>query len=716
MEITVDTLPDGQQDEPVPLLRPMGVSGGNSVGASRSQVDQDEVAGDLLDMQVKEPMVQQHFGFESREHSHSRSDAPIAKYIPASPFASSLESNMKANTGFEGEENPRPQTPPSSTSRLPTKFRLWHEKFKNSGMSASATEFRPGGMTQPLTPSRETKDPIFQPPYVSGKRSMAIPIIKPPPRELDMIAAPKPDKPMSSHEDEGTGGGWGGGVAGATGEVEEIPDREEMSVPESKEIQRHREEEEEVDNRIYYEAPEEITQTEGQALQQSPSHQDVENVSASDVVVGPEWSRPQPELKHEESTPYRRASLPVSETSTPIPAVSDIQRADTSPRALSILSDDDIDNESNLLKSEILELKEEALEPPGPPIVEREYIETPIVGMEGLGDQGNGGSIGIVGEEIQEVATSANTSSAEMLAVLMSGVEFQPASDTSFRKPPHDDFKWDEETAVPMTEEASGGGNFKPEGDCWGTTSPEEDPQAASNGAGWDDWSTNQPSGVDNQWDDRGHVARDIEGDDEWGPPKPKQPEYVDTPKPTKPVWAMIAAAPAKQTIADSGTTSAFVNSPRPTEAPPVKKIATAPQPVGSPMKFPPRPGSAHKVVNPGQKRGAAPCVYIYFVPPPNRAAANLPTSNKVSIVESTAIRKLAVLYTKHFKDDHLLSLVSNERDHYLELRVSKSDNGPVTKHKVHLDSRLIDYDLGSEIWVSIVYIGLVRNTKKLSQ
>ncbi|RVD83237.1 uncharacterized protein DFL_007633 [Arthrobotrys flagrans] len=741
MEITIDTLPDEQQDEPIPLLQPMAVSGGKSIRGSEPQLGRNEVAGDLLDMQINEPIAQQHLGFEAKQHSHTQSEVSIVQFTPANPFVSSFEKTVDTNE-LEGEENLEPQILPSTPFNLPPKFGSWSGKFKSAAMSASAAEFRPSSEVKCSTtaaefkPSNETKffstlaaeikpsseirfstsaaelkpssdvqlptssdeNTLFQLPQGTVKRSMAIPIVKPPSPALAMIAAPKPGIPMSSHDDEGSDDGWGGGAV-ATLEPEETPVGEESVVVEDKEWPGHTEE---AESRMDNEVSRDTVETKEQGLQLSPPSEDVETTSISETIVG--------------SGPTYGKSQIYSGRSTPNPTDGEAQYANMSPRKDSV-SEDEFDNESNLLKSEILEPKDGVTESLEPTVVKEEHTGTPIGEPEEPKENEKGRNIEVVEEKSLESVPATKSSSAEMLAVLMSSVEFRPAGDTEFHTI-NDDFNWDMETAVPLTEEPALSQNLDPTVDSWDTTSPAGDFQATSGGSGWGDWSTSQSAVVDDtQWDNRGHVRRDSEEDAEWGPPKPKQLEHVDTPKPAKPEWAQVAAAglAGQQSAAEPSPYFILATSPRPTETPTVKKETTSSNPVASPMSFPPRPGSSHRnsIVSPKQKRGAAPCKFIYFVPSSNCTIPNATNSNKISLVQSTAIRKLAILYAKHFKDNRLLSRANSNQNHLLELSVSRSENGLVTKHKVDLESKLMEYDFPNEFWVSVSYLGPQGNVQR---
>ncbi|KAK6510624.1 hypothetical protein TWF506_009727 [Arthrobotrys conoides] len=727
MEITIDTLPEGQQDEPVPLLRPLGVSGGGPTRGGGSQIGRNEVAGDLLDMQINEPIAHQHLGFDVQQLPHIQAKAPITQFTPTGPFIPAFEKTVDMNE-LAGEENLDPQILASTALNPPLKFGSWSAAFKSTAMSASAVEFKPSSGIQLSTVAAESKpinevklsttavefkpnsqlqvpaspseDPHFQLPHSQVKRSMAIPIVKPPSPALSMVAAPKPDMPITSYDDEDDDDGWGSRVA-ATIQSEEILVEEEVF---SETLEEWPSQKGEGANRTD-EPPTEIVETEEQQLQLCPPTEDIETASVSDTVVGPG-------PKYEESQIYRKESLSASGRSTPKPAEDGIHHVNMSPQQDVVSLEYQSDNDSNLLKSEILEPRTEAPESLDPTVVEEERSKSSNAQVEESKEGEAEKNTQVTEEKSDESAPAKTLSSAEMFAVLMSGVEFTPAGDTEAQYVSND-LRYEGTKEFTPNEEPSQSEVLNPAADSWDTTtSPAGDFHATSDGGGWGDWSTNRiPVVDDDQWDNRGHVPRDSEGDAEWGPPKPKVPEHIDPPK-AKSGWAQVAAAglPGYQRATNPIPSLTFAASPRSTETPAIKKVAPTPNSVGLPMTFPPRPGSSNRNsnmhMNPKQKRGNVPCKFMFFVPPPNCTIPNATNSNKISLVQTTPIRKLAVLYAKHFKETRLLSRVEGSQNHILELSVSRSENGPVTKHKVDLESRLIEHDFGHEFWVSVIYLG----------
>ncbi|KAF3085861.1 hypothetical protein TWF102_001862 [Orbilia oligospora] len=711
MEITIDTVPEGQQDEPTSLLQPLGVSGGKSTRSGGPQSGRDEVAGDLLDMQINEPIARQRLNFETEQYSYTQSKAPVTRFNAASSF-SSIFGGIAAVDELEGEEIVNPHIIAPTSHNLPLKSASWYGGSKTGAMSASAAEFKPSGDVKLSTaasefkpsgqlqvPTSSSEDPHITLPQGQAKRSMAIPIVKPPSPALDMIAAPKPDMPITSYDDEEEDyGDWDGKVA-ATMESEKSPgEEEEAAVPDTTEEWSSYKDE--ADNRRD-DLSIDIAQTKSQEHQLSPPTEDIEIASVSDTIVG---SGP----RYEESQIY---SPPASGRSTPTPTDGGNQNVNMSPPLDPVSLEDQSDNESNLLKSEILEPKHEVPESSDTTVAQEEKNATTDGQAEESGEDDKEKSIQGAEEMGDESAPAKAQSSAEMLAVLMSGVEFTPAGDTGAPGVSNDNmYKWEEAKEFTPTEEPGQSEIPNPTTESWDTTTS---PGGDFHGTGWGDWSTKQTFTVDdNQWDNRGHVRRDSEGDAEWGPPKPKEPEHIDPPKPAKSGWAQVAAAglPSHQSSTNPSPSHPFPTSPRPAETPVVKKPTTTSNSVGLPMTFPPRPGSSNKnsnsQMNGKQKRGAVPCKFMYFVPPHNCSIPNATNSNKISLVQTTAIRKLAVLYAKHFKETRLVSRFEGNQNHILELSISRSENGPVTKHKVDLESKLIEHDFGNEFWVSINYLG----------
>ncbi|KAK6529486.1 hypothetical protein TWF281_008659 [Arthrobotrys megalospora] len=686
MDITIDTLPyeQQQQEEPAPLLQPMGVSGGKSIQGSGSQIGRNEVAGDLLDIQINvtEPMAAQH--------THHQPGATVAQYTSGGRFTSSFEEGVDLGE-LEGEEKPEPQVQLRNTFIMPPKPAPWTSKRVASAMSAAAAEFKPGTGLQ--SPSLPIEDPVSHLRQATGKRSMAIPIVKPPSPALSMVAAPKPDLPITSHEDDDVDDDWENRVAAAS-EPETDPAIEELASSETEEMENKADE---VDNLIDDELPRSFVSAEEQAIQISPpteDPEDLETASASDTMVG---SGP----KCEDPQPHGRISPVHSRCVSPRQAEKVPQDADTSSQNSSVEPDSKFGDENRLFDYFIPDSRNEGVELESV-ITGVDRSETPIVETESLGR--GGGVVEEVEEKEEEPVPTEKQSSIEMLAALMSGAEFKPPSYTNPQEV-DGNFKWDEEVQHSPPEEPVPSDNLDPTASSWDAPSWGGDFQATSGGSGWGDWSTAHDSKIDeSQWDNRGHVRRDSDGDAEWGPPKPKKPEYVEAPKPAKPAWGKGGPIqwPSRPTAGDPGPAIAPAAPTRPPAAP--KKAITITNPTGQPITFPPRPGSSSK--SPKQKRGV-PCKYIFFVPPPNCSIPDATNSNKISLVQSTTIRKLTQLYAKHYKESRLLSCANNLlHNPVLELTVSRSEGGPGTTYDVEADTKLVDCDFGDEFWVSIVYPG----------
>ncbi|KAK6511644.1 hypothetical protein TWF481_000553 [Arthrobotrys musiformis] len=703
MEITVDTQPDAEQDEhePAPMLQPMAISGGKS--ARRPNIGRSEPTGDLLDMQINEPIAEQH------SYNQSLAPAAAAKFSPSGLFASSFEETGSTSV-LERDQNSGSDVISANRVALPADFGSWSRNFKSSSMSAAAAEFKPGGELQLPTSTLPTEAPLFKLPESSVKRSMAIPIVKPPSPGLAMVAAPKPDMPMTSYGEEDVESEWED-EAGTTAGPEDAPPRRQSVSPQNKEwLEQVEKEEDTVD-----EEPKEIAiaETKQQSFQLSLPSEDVETASVSDTIVG---SGP----KYEESQTYGGASLPPSMRGTPKPSDEFIP---ANPQKYSAFPPGD---EPQSFYNDIPRGKTGGSEPPEPLQSKEESPGRSLVETENL--EGNQQEEEIEEQSHEPELAAIKSSAAEMLAVLMSGAEFRPSGDVEFRPADEDLGISGERESLPMEEQDSS--ETVDPAESWDTTSPDVEFQATSGGGGWGDWSTGQESIVDHsQWDDRGHVRRDSDEDNKWGGPKSKQSELVDppAPPPAKSGWAQVASGPSPAATGawpslpnSTGSGPSFILATLPRRPPtPIAKKPTVPSnPVGQQMNFPPRPGSVPKNSNASpnskQKRGAVPCKFLFFVPPPNYSIPNATNSNKISLVQSTPIRKMARLYAIHFNYDSLLSCVEDtSRNPLLELRVSKSEGGPVTTHKVQLDRRLIEFDFGTEFWVSIAYRGAQGNSKR---
>lgn len=503
MDVTIDTLPyeQQQQEEPIPLLQPMAVSGGKSVQGSGSQIGRNEVAGDLLDIQINvtEPRATQH--------TYHRSEASLAQYTSGGTFAPSFEEGVDLGE-LEGEEESEPQAPPRRTFIMPPKPAPWVSKRVSSAMSAAAAEFKPGSGLQ--SSDLPIENPVTHLRQATGKRSMAIPIVKPPSPALAMVAAPKPDLPITSHdddddvdEDEDMDDDWDNGVA-ATMEPETAPVVEELVSTETEEMEDN---EYEVDNHID-ELSKSFISTEERGAQISPPTEDpegLETASASDTMTG---SGP----KYEESQPRDEISPAHSRCSTPRQAEKAPQDMDTGPQNGSVEPEAKFNDDNHLFDYFIPDSRNEGVELE-PMVTEVERSDTPIVEAEKPGDGQIGDLVEEVEEKNEEPVPAEKPSSTEMLAALMSGAEFKPANYPTSQAI-DGNFKWVEEVEYSPPEEPVPSDNLDPTASAWNAPSWGGEFQATSGGGGWGDWSTAHDSTIDeSQWDNRGHVRRDSDGD-----------------------------------------------------------------------------------------------------------------------------------------------------------------------------------------------------------
>ncbi|KAF3931487.1 hypothetical protein ABW19_dt0204854 [Dactylella cylindrospora] len=218
MDVTVDTTPyehEGPVAAEVPVLQPVNATVNAFISDSKGKDPitpwgGNEVSEDLLQIQTSldRPPIQhedeERFKYKGR------------LFVP----------RQTLNT--ENVDVSIPQEPPRNGFVMPPKPAPWTRlDRRDSGMSPSATEFKPNGFGSSAalsdwdaeSPGVETKpliqDPIFQIRQATGKRSMAIPIVKPPSPPLTVVAAPKPEIPNSfeSSKGEEEDDGWGDRVA-----------------------------------------------------------------------------------------------------------------------------------------------------------------------------------------------------------------------------------------------------------------------------------------------------------------------------------------------------------------------------------------------------------------------------------------------------------------------------------------------------------------------
>ncbi|KAF3920520.1 hypothetical protein ABW20_dc0108481 [Dactylellina cionopaga] len=222
-------MPYGQEreaDEGLSVLQPLTMNGNKPAHVEVvSQMGGSEVVGDLLDIQNSSETI-------AVQHHHTQSDGSLNRYdgsrlfIPP-PYQGSMVESMGNVTELEGEENPEPfqmppaQVPPPNLFVMPPKPMPWTSSRKLGVMSPSASEFRPiGALGSSALP---IENPIFQIKQATGKRSMAIPIVKPEVRPARETSAPELDmqdsRPNHKAEEHQADDGWGDKVV--EGPVEE---------------------------------------------------------------------------------------------------------------------------------------------------------------------------------------------------------------------------------------------------------------------------------------------------------------------------------------------------------------------------------------------------------------------------------------------------------------------------------------------------------------
>ncbi|KAK6344278.1 hypothetical protein TWF696_007919 [Orbilia brochopaga] len=514
MDITVDTMSYEPQvvEERPSLLQPMALSGRKDVSVAPSQFGSMEVAGDLMEIQTALDTIgaRQHV-----EATAPRFNNPSRLFVPhyhPEPEPLALE--------LAGEESLEPQAPQPNTFVMPPKPESCTSKKQS--MSPSATEFKPGGGFSSTSTIEPDDNPIFR----LRKRSMAIPIIKPPSPPETIIAAPKPDMPdgytLDTHEQEEAvyaqdtceeavkqeeTDGWGRRVA-VTAELTEEPARNRIDPVYTYEDPADEDDEEE------QEPTEEVPAKEAPAQEAPrPSVQVGEWDGAPSTYSSAEASYPPTSTNDEEATvappseqeevasvsetvvassskPEERSAPSHSELNTEDEATTQVE----SSKSPSVGPESKFEGENHLFDDSpaVGDQEPQQIEPD---VNEVQQHDVPIIVTEPPADPADDGVQALQELEysVQKppviMATSGGSSRAEL--------ESEPRLRSM-------DFRWSEE---PYEEPAGDGMQQQAPADQWGEA-PGWDSKPDS---GWNDWSTpatapGYGSHWEAQWDTRGHV------------------------------------------------------------------------------------------------------------------------------------------------------------------------------------------------------------------
>ncbi|KAJ6259683.1 hypothetical protein Dda_5321 [Drechslerella dactyloides] len=706
MDITVDTMvyEAPAVETHASLLQPMAISGRKDVSVAASQFGSMEVAGDLMEIQsaLEPAAARQRAAVSAPRLDPSRLFVP---QYPPEPEPLAME--------LEGDDNPEPQASQPNTFVMPPKPAPW--TFKKPGMSPSAMEFKPsGGFNSTIEPD---DNPIFR----GRKRSMAIPIIKPPSPPETIVAASKPDIPDATTQDthetasyakdthqeaakeEEEDDGWGGRVA-VTAEL-----TEEQSHPRQGRLYHYRGPSDDLEESAggIPASSEEGGEWDGGASTTSltesshvpgstggeahlaPPDEDEEVASVSETVVasGPKSG--------ERSAASNNGLSTEDEGTTHLESTG-------SP---SIDTESKFEGESHLFDDDS----------PAPGDSESQRNEL------GSADARRHGIPVIVSEPPRKTADERPQapqeleSSVQKLRVIMATSGGQPRAELEPEPRLRAmGFRWSEEPY-----EQSGQVEVKQEPEqqngWWGTPAFGPEATTSNNEPSWGDWSIpatapGYASQWEAQWDNRGHVPLPEDNDSEWAPKKPAQPVVVasraaDTgnnrsSEPQKPAWATVASlnsAPGHMALPTKPAAMAAA----------MKKGIAPKHLSGQAAPIPFKVGSkAQSIINAGPYLPKGPKkVLVNLVAHLVAPRGSATKTAKVSLGTMTTIRKIAQMYARTHKDNVMLAASENlNMNPVFELSVSKTEGGPVTCYMIEADKRLDDYDFGTEFWLSVVY------------
>ncbi|KAF3907835.1 hypothetical protein AA313_de0206791 [Arthrobotrys entomopaga] len=511
MDITIDTLPQDLpqevQEERMPALEPTMQSHGQK---SVSVVEQSEVAGDLMDMQTATDPLAAH------QHQHVQSVPSVGAYhgpsrlfIPTYiPDTAYQETNDV--TELAGEDNPEPQIPqfdmPQNGFVMPPRPVPRNGPRGSVGMSPSAIAFKPGGMSSSALP---LENPLFHLRQAAIKRSMAIPIIKPP-SPSPMMLAPEtdvPDAPVVQEKPENDRD-WCDETSVVVEPTEEPIDRDGVPLTEAAIW----------NDSLLKESPSEQThllagKEKGPKIVETDDVEEVESVSETVIAPEPEYE-PLPtesnsgiQSQGEEMTQsdgeesasiYKTEGKYDGESSLFLDDVPDTAVNDLAPNEIE-LPESESEIGSNLGKVVLVEAKSSPDEHEHRK--DMKANQSPAL-MEPVDSK----------EVIKKVVTEESIQPAPT-KVDPEAVEFKPTAETKIEHLPGDtNFKWEEEpiSELEPKESATLSQSLNPTADSYGSdTAPAWDAnENFESQPSWTDWSTNagEASYTDADWDNRGRV------------------------------------------------------------------------------------------------------------------------------------------------------------------------------------------------------------------
>ncbi|EPS37585.1 hypothetical protein H072_8723 [Dactylellina haptotyla CBS 200.50] len=764
MDITIDTTcyeqPQEVSEERMPVMEPTMFSVPKNIPREISQ--QNEVAGDLMDIQSAMDST------DAQRHQHHQSDASARGYGggPSNLFIPVYQEAPIA-TELAVEEDPEPQIPlqnvfvmPPKPSLVTPKPKLWSPIKKNSNMSASALEFRPVGMSSSALP---LESPLFQIRQSTSKRSMAIPILKPPTPPLTIIAAPKADVPDTAEAFE-AGDGWSDRVA-VTAELTDDAMRHDsppqdngawegeasvISIPERERLLPVVESSK--SPLVEPEDPEETRPVPEMIIESGPEYQALPTESNSGTQSRDDITQTVDEIDHPETDHESPEDGPESKYDGESHLFDDevIYSASRTPEPGNTQSAVNLNNDETPIAAENMEHEEQTvievpleqalLEPtPEPsttlenivleeitadetvskaPVLEPELPRTSIEDNflpDTASEDLNVGNYPREETDPTRVALPSPTPPASepfVTKVDPSAQEFKPRLEPLRLTT---GFKWDEEPMPEPIPEPKPKPQLEPMVEPKEPVTAEKALDPTSTASSWETsaWGSNETAASGSGWNDwsTGNTATNI--NDQWDDrghvplpednsewaPKTRKPVLVEAAPPEKLAWRGNAGGLQKSAWA-------AVASPTSSKPPLAPKKAT-PIPNATPSKA---MSASPKSAGPdwrSQKSTPADTYYVHFLPSPWCPQAN-PKPTKVSVGGSTSIRKLTQMYAKHYKDSRLLSIANNFMQNAIfEYSISMSEDGMVTPAMLDAERKLRDCDFeSSEFWVSIVYSG----------
>ncbi|KAK6541880.1 hypothetical protein TWF694_007657 [Orbilia ellipsospora] len=705
MDITIDTMPHDQpqevQEERMPALEPtMQINGPKEV----SVVEQNEVAGDLMDMQTTiDPLaVHQHQHVQSAP-SIAAYNAPsrlfIPTYIPDTAYQETTDV-----TELAGEDNPEPQIPPSETPQnafvMPPRPVPRSTPGKGLWMRPSAIEFKPGGMSSSALP---LENPLFHIRQSTAKRSMAIPIKKPPtplPLATEHVADVPDAHPVeaSLRNDRD----WGDESSVVVEPTLEQIDQDTIP-PSEADVWG-----EAVSKSLPSEQADPLSVEEKEP--ELPANNDaVEVGSISETVIGPEpKDEPLPtetsgETQNQQagavqsdgeeaSSTYNTEGKYDGESSLFLDEVPDTAIDDMAPNEVE-LPESESEFGSTVGKVALVKAKSSPYEHQK----EVKVIQPPA--PEEIADS----------EEVAEDAKAVESTELPPARVNPRAVEFIPDAEPETEYLQRDtNYKWEEEPIPePEPRQSASSQNLDAAADPngWDTTPAWDTNENFENEPAWTDWSTNAGATTytDADWDNRGRVPVPVDEDSEWAPKK-TEPKLGEASLPVKPAWlASGSQKPAWATVAAFTPSTAASAGSRSIISPvPSKSISIINPNTGGPVILPSGSPQSSTSSAPKQKQTSND-YFVRFVAPSSYPNPK-PKPPKVSIGGNTTIRKLAEMYSKHFKDYGLLSIaLKATQGTRFNLSMSKTENGAITVLSFDAERKIQDCKLGThDIWVSI--------------